>query len=423
MKLEKLLAENMLRFGTKNLIVSDIKPYLTEQTMMPLDKIQKLIETDKINKGSLQISQKQGQCVFIKSPSYNTVELEINNIQAQFYNNMVSLQRGLMPETSLQSVTDQINKIIKDIKTNGMENVQIEIIGTATSQPASDNPDTRLLAVNPAAALDHPGGQPYGGATPNNNYLAQQRANSIAAVFKTLLPTAKYTINSQVIPGGSRDDASRYIQVKIKGDKLTADAKTFNDIYLTWQVSYISGEATSNEQGLKKLAGDAGSAYSVSTKPVPAYQASIKISFGQKSTPQFAGEFAAKSLEQIPNIDQQLQSYVLQNPKRMTSNRYKWIQKVPTRTSETGPFLGAFLQSCGYLSRDLANKLDNYVAGAMLDVTSDVFKKLAEKGTGNLQDFMSIVGGSASQQLTPDFTFGAKLYDVTTTPPTLTKMY
>ena len=128
-------------------------------------------------------------------------------------------------------------------------------------------------------------------------------------------------------------------------------------------------------------------------------------------------------MEQIPNIDQQLQSYVLQNPKRMTSNRYKWIQKVPTRTSETGPFLGAFLQSCGYLSRDLANKLDNYVAGAMLDVTSDVFKKLAEKGTGNLQDFMSIVGGSASQQLTPDFTFGAKLYDVTTTPPTLTKMY
>jgi hypothetical protein len=60
-----------------------------------------------------------------------------------------------------------------------MENVQIEIIGTATSQPASDRPDTRLLAVNPTAALDHPGGRSYGGAAPNNNYLAQERANSI----------------------------------------------------------------------------------------------------------------------------------------------------------------------------------------------------------------------------------------------------
>jgi hypothetical protein len=35
MKLEKLLAENMLRFGTKNLIASDIKPYLMEQTQVP----------------------------------------------------------------------------------------------------------------------------------------------------------------------------------------------------------------------------------------------------------------------------------------------------------------------------------------------------------------------------------------------------
>jgi hypothetical protein len=35
MKLEKLLAENMLRFGTKNLLASDVKPYLTEQTRVP----------------------------------------------------------------------------------------------------------------------------------------------------------------------------------------------------------------------------------------------------------------------------------------------------------------------------------------------------------------------------------------------------
>ena len=422
MNFKKLLAENMLRFSTKNLIASNIRPYLMEQKMMPMDKIQKLIETDKINRNSLEISGKQGQCVFIKSPTYNTVELEINNIQAQFYNNMVSLQRGLMPETPLQSVTDQINKIIEDVKSTGLENVQIEIIGTATSQPASNKPDTRLLAVNPAAALDHPGGRPYGGAEPDNNYLARERANSIAVAFKKLLPTAKYNVNSQVIPGGSRDDASRYIQVKIKGDQSTDDNKTFNDIYLTWKVSYISGEATSNEQELKKRAGTAGSAYSVPTKPIPAYQASIIINFGQKSTPQFDGTFAAKSLEQIPNIDPKLQSYILQSPKRMTSNRYKWIHRIGTKTNPEMR-LGNFLQSCGYLSRDLANKLDTYESGMMLDVTSDVFKKLAEKGSGNLQDFMQIVGGSTSQQLTPEFTFGAKLYDVTTTPPTLTKMY
>jgi hypothetical protein len=37
MNLEKLLAENMLRFGTKNLVVSNIKPYLAEQQAQALE--------------------------------------------------------------------------------------------------------------------------------------------------------------------------------------------------------------------------------------------------------------------------------------------------------------------------------------------------------------------------------------------------
>jgi hypothetical protein len=43
MKLEKLLAENMLRFGTKNLIASDVKPYLIEQTRVPQAIYQKYV--------------------------------------------------------------------------------------------------------------------------------------------------------------------------------------------------------------------------------------------------------------------------------------------------------------------------------------------------------------------------------------------
>lgn len=415
----RILNMHKLRYKNNLLPIS-----LNEQTTMPIDRIQTLIDNDKTNKASLLTSAKQGSCVFIKSPVFQKEKIDLGSLSAQFYNNMVSLEKGLMDNTPLSNVQQQITKIIEKINTEQLKNVQIQIIGTATSSSASDKPDPRLLQIDPSAKLDHPGGNPYGGEKANNKYLAQQRANSIQSLFQKLLPTAKYTTTTEIIEGGSTADDKRYIKLNITGDKETRDIKIFSDIYLNWTVSYTPSKGTSNEQGLKKATANTGmdSAYDVNTNPVDGYVASIKIVFGQKSNPQFNGEFVALSLDKIPELDQQSQSYILQNPNRMTNARYKWVQKVPTKTSQTGPFLGTFLQSCGYLTRDVANNLDEYKPGTMLDVTGEIFKKLAQKGAGNLQDFMQIVGGNSKQTLTPEYTFGAKVYDVTVNPPTLTNI-
>ena len=241
MSLEKLLAENLLRFGIKNLNESNVENLnkLAEQSAsnaLSISQIKKIVENDTANRNTLDKAQQRGQCVFIKSPKVTIVTDSIQ-LNAQFYNNMVSLDRGLMPDTPFTEIQSQIQSIVKNINNSGLTNLEIEITGTATSQPASDKPDKRLLAKDSNMQLDHPGSN-YGGQKPNNKYLANQRANSIKVVFEKLLPTAKFIVNSKVIPGGSLDDASRYIQVKIKGDKVTADTVTINDIFT--DVSYFS---------------------------------------------------------------------------------------------------------------------------------------------------------------------------------------
>jgi hypothetical protein len=408
--MKNILAENMLRFGTIGLSIDMLDSYLNEQVAsnaLSISQIKKIVENDTANRNTLDKAQQKGQCVFIKSPKVTIVTDSIQ-LNAQFYNNMVSLDRGLMPDTPFTKIQSQIQSIVKNINNSGLTNLEIEITGTATSQPASDKPDTRLLAKDSNMQLDHPGSN-YGGQKPNNKYLANQRANSIKVVFEKLLPTAKFIVNSQVIPGGSLDDASRYIQVKIKGDKVTADTVTVNDIFMNWSVGYEEVTGTTTGQRSQFVGGG----------PVAGYKATLLIEYGQKNTPTFTGRVYFESAEKQTSNDQN----TISDPKRAAKLRYPYLYKGAGTTSN--PNFSTFLASCGYFGQSVAYDIGSYAnlqekKNSIYRVDSEVFKKLAQKKTGNLQDFIQIAGGSNTRKIDASQAMFAYVYDITVTPPTLT---
>jgi len=409
--MKNLLAENLLRFGAKGITKDTLQKYLIEQTAakgLSVSQIKKLIDTDNKNRASLQKAQTTGQCVFIKSPKVVTVVVDDARINAQFYNNMVSLNRGLMPETPLTEIQSQIQDIVNKVKEQGLTNLQIEIIGTATTQPASAKPDTRLLDRDPNMQLDHPG-TPYDGQEPNNDYLAKQRATSIKVVFEKLLPTAKFTVNSQVIPGGSRDDASRYIQVKIKGDQNTTDVVTVSDIWMNWTVSYEPVTGTTKSQRSNFVQGGS----------VAGYKATLLIEFGQKNNPVFTGKVYFESAEkQLDNPEA-----VIADPKRAAKASYPYLLRGAGTTNN--PNFSTFLASCGYFETNTAYDIASSSnlqtrKNSIYRVDSEIFKKLAQQKQGNLQDFIRLAGGSDTQIIDATHAKFAYVYDITSKPPKLT---
>ena len=110
-----LVTESQLRYIVENINRVDEQVDQSTSNELSVQEIQKIVETDKTNKSYLVTAKKRGQCVFIKSPKKEQVELENYHINAQFYNNMVSLQRGLMPETPISKVKEDIIRIIKDL--------------------------------------------------------------------------------------------------------------------------------------------------------------------------------------------------------------------------------------------------------------------------------------------------------------------
>lgn len=420
--LDTLMEEEMIKkFLIEQTKFVDVSEYrynekvrLSEQTnnSVTMDYIVKVFNQDSENRNKLQNAQNLGSCVFIKSPKINKETVTIPPIRAQFYNNMVSLNKGLMPETPLSSVQDQINEIIENIKLRRLENVTITIEGTATSAKAYNQVDPRLIKIDPTiTTLDHPGGVSYGGQDPNNEYLAQQRGNSIMVLFKKMYPNAKYIVKSKIIEGGFSDDEKRYINVLVDGMTKTKDTEIVNDIYLDWEVSYE--ELTAKGIGER-------SDY-VSDKPRPAYKATISIKYGQKSVPTFNGKVFYTSLDGLDNPGPDYQQKILSDPKKCTDKTYPYLVVGAGTTKE--PVFSVFLQSCGYLTREQANSIGSYTYerlkgdNSMFNINNNVFKKLATKGSGNINDFMSVVGGLGQQTITPEYTFSAKLYDTTKTPP------
>ena len=107
-----LITESQLRYIVENIDRVDEQVSQSASNGLSVQEIQKIVETDKTNRVDLNRAKDLGQCVFIKSPKKEQVGLNDYRINAQFYNNMVSLERGLMPETPDEKIKEDIDVII-----------------------------------------------------------------------------------------------------------------------------------------------------------------------------------------------------------------------------------------------------------------------------------------------------------------------
>ena len=203
----------------KNPIISEQSNY--EKIQMQ----QKIIDDNNYAIKQITEANRNGRAIYYVGDKTETVKVDIQPLNANFYNNMISLDRGLMDNTNQESVMVGIKSIIESITKQNLSDIKITIKGTASSAEASDKPDVRILEKDPTAKLDHRGSD-YNGEDANNDYLAKERATSIAIKFKELLPDAEYVITSDPDAGGGAGEAGdehRYINVIVEGVRTTED--------------------------------------------------------------------------------------------------------------------------------------------------------------------------------------------------------
>lgn len=359
-------------------------------------------------------------------PKYERTKLFDKNIDAPFWNNMVTLEKGLMngPDAVRQQIQDIITKINdKDVKP---ENVEIKIIGTASGAGASSKPDVRLLKK---FGKDYPLDHNYGGGDPDNDYLARSRANSIEKEFKKYLPNAKYYPSEWKIIGdteetaGSKGDPFRYIKVEVNGIVDTQDQETKDSSYLNWEYNYVEGEGYTTWQAFQDTAGveNSANAMGATTKggPFKTYTAKLTISFGS-GNPVFGGTFVKGSAdndlggEGVEGVTVYKHSLIPSGGKKPTSksdsmwksmtissNPNGWID-IQTQTLDVRNKLRSFLTSSGHFN---SGQVDKILKG-FDDPNSQLLNSM--KGQkGNLTDFIKLTGGEPNVTLTGEYAKGA----------------
>jgi hypothetical protein len=414
MNFEKLLAENMIRFGAKNLSESDKKQIIEQaEQSIAQNNAQGINDLNRRNaalaalKSAISAANEQSTCIFYKSFKKTAASVPMSPINAQFYNNMVSLDKGIL---SIGDVTEQVNDIIDQIEKQGLSDVTITVEGTATNaKPYMSGYDQNKRPM----PLDHPG-QPYGGVDINtdpqagNEYLAQQRANSIISIFKQKLPDAKYVATSKILQGDFGADALRRINVTVAGQKITNEQIVTGDPVIQWQVSYTESTATNTADTISKA--NTGGAYELNDTS-KTYQARVDFKFGL-SADKLKGHYnwsnkKGQGQENVPG------------DKTGTRINYPYLVNSVDPGSTSGQQPGTppwdfFLRSCG---RFTAENIKTFKDGIKV-VSSPIFKALAKKGTGDINDLAAILGGQPVRTLDAQHARGALLVDTTVNPNT-----
>ena len=416
MNLEKLLAENMLRFGVKNLSEADKKQILEQAAQTIAQKnaqgINDLARRERAVaalKTAVSEAKKQARCVFYKTFKKTAASIPMQPINAQFYNNMVSLDKGIL---SIGDVTKQVDKIIASIQEQGLSDVTITVEGTATNaKPYMSGYDQNKRPM----PLDHPG-QPYGGVNiesdpqAGNEYLAQQRANSIISIFKQKLPDAKYIASSKILQGDFGADALRRINVTVAGQRKTNDPIVTGTPIAQWEVSYTESTATNTADTISKA--NTGGAYELNDRS-KTYQARVSFKFGiNKDSLNGHYNWSNKKGQGQENVP---------GDKTGTRINYPYLVNGIDSNSTLGqqpgtPSWDFFLKSCG---RFTAEQVKSLQAGIKV-VSSPIFKALAKKGNGDLNDLAAILGGSPTTLYDAEHALGALMVDATIEPNTFT---
>jgi hypothetical protein len=367
----------------------------------------------KQQKDAKRNSQKTFSHYFWVRPKSEEVKIEVNDIKAFFYNNMVTLEKGLMPDTPIENVRQQIQGIVKKLKEEGYDekSLKINIIGTASSATASEYADERLGKEQP---VDHRG-EAYDGKGPNNEYLAKERAKSIHSILKNLLPNAKYTVSSKIIEGGKgkEGDPVRYIKLDITGSKSTQDREITADSFLNFSYTYQEGKGFTTSQALQKYSGEEIMAQQTGASweggPYPTYTATLEISFGQK-VPNYKGTFKMVSANyesggrgrEGRNIYKH--SYKNSDKKEnyttmaILNKSGSWIENKDSEGKGMKNKLLTFLTSSGFFTTEQVKS----VIKDFENPNSKLLNSMKNK-KGVFKDFVSLVGGLSERKLTPEY--------------------
>jgi hypothetical protein len=446
--LKKTLAENMLRFGTKNIDPKQVKRVISEQApglsadqrmRTSLDQQLQRRETGQAAAADFkriqEFNRRQGKVTYIQRAKTGTVALDPININAPFYNNMITLDSGLMKDISRADVEAQVNKLVdKIVSTPGIDrdSLAITVTGAATTAAPFAAPDTRMPA---GTKLDHPN-KPFDGIDiktnpqQGNQWLATQRAQAIINVLQPKLEAAgfkKLNLKSAavVLPGSARDDEKRFLKVDVNVQQKTNDITTTADLLLNFAVSYetTSGRTIAGAVSKKQSIAAPDQQVGTSTEVSDGYRARISLTYGQ-SNPGFSFKYGYLAVDiastagddtSYPGTPALAGSPFLINGK-FTATPIRAKGLILFATTDTNK-LTTFLSTCGRFTKNQINQIIKDLS--MID--SKLFQTLAQKGKGTFEDFVSAAGGSGRPMMGAEYGV-TQIADYTTTPPSIKKV-
>lgn len=230
MNFEKILAENMIRYGVKNVDILEFsRKFLTEQSQA--DLIQKIKDNNDAYKQYLNWqTDNSGRIKVVKTFGYRTIEPRIKDVTVPFFNNFVTIDQGSPKPADMKAAIDNVLDELKQAGANlDSPETIIDIISTATDAPAGVNIDNAAKAAG-RKQLDHDYGLSSSGDIKTalavkqksdqqwgNKILAQKRGESAKAYIESKGIKAKIIITTKIVP----IKQGRYFQIvaKIQGSE------------------------------------------------------------------------------------------------------------------------------------------------------------------------------------------------------------
>jgi hypothetical protein len=265
MNLERILAENLLRFGVKNInnpIGYHVKFLMEQDASEALAQIQNdAAAYAEFEKFQTDVRSQYKNVILTKTQKMVPINEKPIQIDDYFYNNFVTLELGVKDPAKTKA---NLDSVITQLETAGakLDNPKtvIEIVSTATPSPASTGPNKRDFpnGVVPAThkKLDHTyGGQliydKTGAATANsiewaktngNEFLAQQRGESVKKYLES--KGVKASIIIKAVTNENVTTREFQITAKQQGTQKVVNPIGVPDIEWSYSVSvsaYLAG--------------------------------------------------------------------------------------------------------------------------------------------------------------------------------------
>lgn len=266
MNLERILAENLLRFGVKNInnpIGYHVKFLMEQDASAAFTQIENdAAAYAEFQKFQTDVRSQYKNVILIKTQKLVPINNDPIILTNYFYNNFVTLELGVKDPAMLKA---NLDRIITQLETAGakLDNPKtvIEIVSTATPDPASTGPNPRdfpnKIVPPDRKKLDHT----YGGqlvydktgavtakskewATTNGNqFLAEQRGESAKKYLES--KGVKASIIVKAVTGAT----TRQFQITAKqeGTEKVINPIGVPDIEWSYSVSVSAGLGPSND--------------------------------------------------------------------------------------------------------------------------------------------------------------------------------